>query len=112
MAMIKTFKPTRKNPTGSIAVLDIGTSKIACLIAQSDSAGEIRVTGIGHQLSKGIRSGIITDFAEAETSIATAVHAAEQMAGETVETVLVSLSGGNLTSRNVTVEMTMLGEEV
>lgn len=105
-------KILRKTGAGSIAVLDIGTSKIACFIAQSDSAGEIRITGIGHQLSKGIRSGIITDFAEAEASIVSAVHAAEQMAGETVEYVLVSLSGGNLTSRSVTVEMAMLGEEV
>jgi len=110
--MSKPPKTPRKSNTGSITVLDIGTTKIACFIAQIDSAGEIKIIGIGHQLSKGIRSGIITDFSEAEASIVSAVHAAEQMAGETVENVLVSLSGGNLTSRNVTVEMTMLGEEV
>ncbi len=105
-------KVLRKTGAGSIAVLDIGTSKIACFIAEADSAGEIRITGIGHQLSKGIKSGVITDFTEAEASIVSAVHAAEQMAGETIEHVLVSLSGGNLNSRSVTVEMTMLGEEV
>src|SRR6185295_10503884 len=110
--MDKQGKPLRKSSVGSITVLDIGTTKIACLIAQADSAGEIKITGIGHQLSKGIKCGIITDFAEAEASIVSAVHAAEQMAGETVENMMVSLSGGNLTSRNVTVEMTMLGEEV
>jgi len=110
--MSKNSKPLRKSGIGGIAVLDIGTTKIACFIAQVDSAGETKIAGIGHQLSKGIRSGIITDFAEAEASIVSAVHAAEQMAGETVENVMVSLSGGNLTSRNVTVEMTMLGEEV
>lgn len=110
--MTKKGKSLRKGGTGSIAVLDIGTSKIACFIAHIDSAGETKIVGIGHQLSKGIRSGIITDFTEAEASIVAAVHAAEQMAGETVENVLVSLSGGNITSRNVTVEMAMLGEEV
>src|SRR5436190_10474155 len=110
--MAKKNTPTRNSGAGSIAVLDIGTTKIACFIAQIDSAGEIKIVGIGHQLSKGIRSGIITDFAEAEASIISAVHAAEQMAGETVENVIVSLSGGNLTSRNVTVEMTLTGEEV
>jgi len=109
---MKRSKTLRKSGVGSLAVLDIGTTKIACFIAQIDSAGEIKITGIGHQLSKGIRSGIITDFAEAEASIVAAVHAAEQMAGETIENVMVSLSGGNITSRNVTVEMTMLGEEV
>jgi cell division protein FtsA len=109
---MKSSKPLRKSGSGSITVLDIGTTKIACFIAQVDSAGEVKITGIGHQLSKGIRSGIITDFAEAEASIIAAVDAAEQMAGETVENAYASLSGGNLTSRNVTVEMTLLGEEV
>ena len=105
-------KNLKKSGNGSIAVLDIGTAKVACFIAYIDSAGEIKIAGIGHQLSKGIRAGVITDFAEAETSIANAVHAAEQMAGGTVENVIVSLSGGNLTSRNVTVEMSLFGEEV
>lgn len=98
--------------SGSYAVLDAGTSKVSCFIAQVDSAGEIRITGIGHQLSRGIRSGIITDFAEAETSIIAAVHAAEQMAGETVDNVIVALNGGGLSSRHVTVEMSLSGAEV
>lgn len=110
--MSKKKKMLRKSGIGNIAVLDIGTSKVVCFIAQADSAGEMKITGIGHQLSKGIRSGIITNFTEAEISIVAAVHAAEQMAGETIDRVLVSLSGGNLTSRNITVEMAMLGEEV
>lgn len=108
----KIQKPLKNSGNGSIAVLDIGTAKIACFIAYIDSAGEIKIAGIGHQLSKGIRAGVITDFAEAETSIANAVHAAEQMAGGTVENVIVSLSGGNLHSRNVSIEMSLFGEEV
>lgn len=108
----KPQKSIKKSGSGGIAVLDIGTAKIACFIAYIDSAGEIKIAGIGHQLSKGIRAGVITDFAEAETSITNAVHAAEQMAGGTVESVMVSLSGGNLNSRNVTVEMSLFGEEV
>lgn len=102
----------KKTGNGSMVVLDVGTTKIACFIAHIDSAGEIKITGIGHQLSKGIRSGVITDFSEAETSITNAVDAAEKMAGTTVENVIVSLSGGNLNSRNVMVEMTLAGEEV
>lgn len=108
----KSQKSLQKSGSGSIAVLDIGTAKIACFIAYIDSAGEIKIAGIGHQLSRGIRAGVITDFAEAETSIANAVQAAEQMAGGTVENVIVSLSGGNLHSRNVSVEMSLFGEEV
>lgn len=110
--MVKKRTRIGKSRSGNIAVLDIGTTKIACFIAQVDAGGEIKITGIGHQLSKGIRSGVIIDIVEAETSVIAAVHAAEQMAGETVDDVIVSLSGGHIVSRNVTVEMSLLDEEV
>ena len=92
-------------------MLDVGTSKVACFIAHVDSAGGMKIVGIGHQLSKGIRCGVITDFSEAEASVVAAVHAAEQMAGETIDSVMLSVSGGNMGSRNVTVEME-ISEEV
>ena len=98
--------------SGSHAVLDIGASKVACFIAQISNTGEIHVTGVGHQLSRGIRGSVITDFTEAETSIIAAVHAAEQMAGVTIENVMVCLAGGGIASRSVTLEMELAGEEV
>lgn len=102
----------RRKKNSSLAVLDVGSSKIACFIAHTNAQGELKVVGIGHQLSKGIRSGVITDLTEAQTSILAAVDAAERMAGETVEDVVVCLSGGGITSRNVMVEMPLLEEEV
>jgi cell division protein FtsA len=98
--------------SGTHAVLDVGTSKIVCFIASIDSTGTISVQGIGHQLSRGIRSSSITDFSEAETSIMAAVHAAEQMASTNIDNVHVSISGHGLHSRTVTVEMSLMGEEV
>ena len=95
-----------------IAALDIGTTKIACLIARVKDSGGIEVVGIGHQLSMGIRSGIITDVSEAETSIVAAVHAAEQMVGETIEEVMVSIAGSSTKTRNVSVELDVLAEGV
>lgn len=106
------LKPKSRLSSGIHAVLDIGTGKVACFIAEIDTLGGIRVIGVGHQLSKGIRASAITDFQDAETSIIAAVHAAEQMAGLTVENVTVALSGGGLLSRSVAVEMDLLGEEV
>lgn len=97
---------------GIVAVLDIGDTKIACFIAQMDHEGGLRIIGIGHQVAKGMRGGIITDMSDVEASIVSAVHAAEQMAGETIEDVMVSLSGVNLTSRSVTVEMDIAGNGV
>ncbi len=101
--------PTRHGP---IAVLDIGTTKIVCLLADVAEDGSFAVMGVGHQLSRGIKSGVITDISEAGTSITAAVHAAEQMAGVTVEDVIVSVNGTNLKSRHVSVELDVLDDGV
>ena len=101
--------PTRHSP---ITVLDIGTTKVVCLIANAGENGEFEVIGVGHQLSKGIKSSVITDIGEAGTSITAAVHAAEQMAGVTVENVVVSVNGTNLKSRHVSVELDVLSDGV
>lgn len=101
--------PTRQGP---IAVLDIGTTKIVCLIAQVVEDGKFGVIGVGHQLARGIKSGVITDIVEAGTSITAAVHAAEQMAGVTVEDVVLSVNGTNLKSRHVSVELDVLVDGV
>lgn len=100
-----------RNPaarTKPLAVLDIGTTKVACMIAHVMEDGSLKVVGVGHQLAKGIKSGVITDIAEASTSVSAAVHAAEQMAGETIEEVVLSVNGANLKSRNVSVELDIL----
>lgn len=93
-------------------MLDVGSTKVSCFIARLEADGGLRVTGIGHQLSKGIRSGQVVDTVEAETSILSAVHTAEQMAGESIENVVVGLSGAGVSSRRVTVELTVPGEGV
>ncbi len=71
-------------PRGSlIAGLDIGSTKVCCFIARVEAGP--RVLGIGHQVARGIRSGAIVDLDAAGHSIRSAVHAAEEMAGETVQ---------------------------
>lgn len=97
---------------GPIATLDIGTTKIVCMIATPDEHGEFTVVGVGHQLARGIKSGVIIEISEACTSITAAVHAAEQMAGVTIEDVIVSVNGTNLKSRNVAVELDVLADGV
>lgn len=101
------------NRTQIITALDVGTTKVACLIAKKDEHGQITIAGVGHQLAKGIKSGIITDVSEVETSIVAAVHTAEQMAGvDAVEEVIVNVNGTNLKSRQVSVELDVLAEGV
>lgn len=97
---------------GILAVLDIGDTKVVCFIAVVDHNGALRITGIGHQVAKGMRGGVITDMNEVEASIVSAVHAAELMAGETIENIMVNLSGTSLTSRNLSVELEVAGSSV
>jgi cell division protein FtsA len=95
-----------------VAALDIGSGKIACFIARIASDGAIRVIGIGHQASAGVRSGVISDVEAAEGAILATVHAAEQMAGETIDEVVVNLSGGAPVSEILHYDVSIAGHEV
>jgi cell division protein FtsA len=99
-------------PRGSVvAAVDIGTSKICCFIARVEAEGP-RIVGIGHQVSRGVRGGKVVNLEAAGDSIGNAVHAAEQMAGETIERVVVNQSGGFLPSRIVQAEIGIAGHEI
>lgn len=96
-----------------IAALDIGTSKICCFIARTDEKGRPRVIGIGHQVSNGIKAGTVVDMEETETSIRTAVDAAERMAGGSpIHDVYVNISAGQPKSRIFSVEVDVAGHEI
>ena len=94
-----------------VSILDVGSSKICCLIARlkpldPGEASEalrgrthsIEVLGIGHQRSRGIKSGVVANLDAAEQAIRLAVDAAERMAGVTVESLIVNVSCGRLAS--------------
>jgi len=94
------------------AALDVGTTKVCCFIARRGEDGRPQVIGIGHQLARGLRGGAIVDMEAAEASILTAVHAAEQMAGETLRDVTVNVAGGHPASQTIGVEVAIAGHEV
>jgi cell division protein FtsA len=107
--MTKTL--VRSGPSGLVAALDIGTTKICCFIAKHDGATP-RVVGIGHQIARGVKNGVIVDIEAASHSIATAVNAAEQMAGEQITEIVVNISGGFGASRLVKAETAINGREI
>ena len=100
------------NRGGAVAGLDVGSSKVCCFIARPGEDGRPRVVGIGQQASRGVRSGAVVDLQAAERAIASAVEAAERMAGETVEQVVVNLSGGQPMSASIPVEVAIDGHPV
>ncbi len=57
--------------------------------------------GIGHQRSRGIKSGVVVDLDAAEQAIRLAVDAAERMAGVTVDSLIVNLSAAGWRARPI-----------
>lgn len=103
-------KPRPRN--GLIAALDVGTSKVCCFIARVQDEGAIKIIGIGHQLSRGMRAGLVVDMEAAESQVRQAVEAAEDMAGERIGQVLISFSAGQPMSRHVDIDVSVAGHEV
>src|SRR5580698_5337523 len=91
------------------AALDIGSSKIACFIARADDNGPPRVIGIGHQVAEGMRNGSVANMEALQHAISSAVATAEQMAGETIERVHVNVSGAQILSQTVSIELPLNG---
>ncbi|MFT8675811.1 MAG: cell division protein FtsA [Acetobacter sp.] len=85
--------------SGYTAVLDIGSSKITCLIGKGEPNGTLRVTGYGWRKSAGVRNGAITELREAEAAIRATVAQAETMAERPIDKVVVNLSCGHPASR-------------
>ena len=90
---------------GSVAALDVGTSKVACLIGEHNDDGQgrsmVRISGFGHQLSDGLNGGQVIDMRAAEDSIRAAVDAAERMANMEVRQVVIGLSANNRKAASV-----------
>ncbi|MFT4277006.1 MAG: cell division protein FtsA [Rhodopseudomonas sp.] len=99
-------RPIAPHRTAMVASLDIGTSKIACMIArlkpcppQEALRGRthaIELVGYSQIQSRGVKAGAVVDMAECEKAIRHAVALAERMAKVRVESVLLSVSAGRL----------------
>lgn len=86
--------------------LDVGATKVSCMIAKSDSkSGALHVLGVGQHASKGIKNNTITDMESLENAILNAVHAAEKMAGITIGDVLVNVTGNHLMSEIINIRL-------
>lgn len=94
------------------AALDIGTSKVCCLIADLGDDGAPRIIGIGHQVSKGVRSGSIVDMGAARNAVRDVVHTAEEMADATITGVVVNVSAGEPSSARTNAEVSVPGHQV
>ena len=85
--------------------LDLGTSKIAVVVAERDSRfQEAQIIGVGFAPSQGIRKGLIINLEQAVRSVRQAVKDAENMVGFEISEATVSFSGievASVTSRGM-----------
>ena len=116
------MKPVSPRRSAIVAALDIGTSKIVCLIAQlkpqtaPDSLRQrshgIEILGIGHTEARGIKAGAVINMAEAEQAVRHAVDLAERDASVQLESVVLSMSCGRPSSEFYAVSVNVAGSSV
>ena len=121
-AMTARLKPVQPGRTTLVSVLDIGSTKICCIIARlvPHSGGKAlkgrthraEVIGFGYGPSAGVKSGVVTDIEKAEHAIRAVVGMAEQAAGLTLESVIVNVTAGRLASETFSANVALDGTGV
>lgn len=113
------MKPVSPKRAAVVAALDIGTSKIVCMIARLQPQAPqdvlrrrshgVRVLGFAHTAAAGMKGGGVVDLIAAEQMVRTAIDIAETSAGLQLESVVVSLSGGRLGSERFVADIELSG---
>ena len=116
------MKPVSPRRNALVAALDIGSSKVACLIARlrphppqqsfTRRSHAIEVIGFGHAAARGTKAGGVVNLDEAEESIRQTVDAAERMAKVEIESVVLAVASGRLASELFAAEIDMAGSAV
>jgi len=116
------MKPIAPRKSVLVAALDVGSSKVVCLIARLRPHGPqqvltrrshaIEIIGFGHTVARGMKAGSVVNLAQAEEAIRRAVDAAERMASVEIESVVLSLSAGRLTSELFAADVDIVGSSV
>ena len=83
-----------------VAGLDVGTTKICCVIAEWSAAGTLQIMGVGTSPSRGLRKGVVVNIDSTVESIKQAVGEAEEIAGVEIASVLAGVAGGHIRGVN------------
>jgi cell division protein FtsA len=116
------MKPVSPRRAAVVAALDVGTSKVACLIARLEPqppqevlrrrSHGVRVLGFAHTAAAGIKGGVVVDLVEAEQMIRNAIEIAENGAQLQLQSVVVSMSGGRIGSERFIADIALSGGTV
>lgn len=90
----------KRSDQNLIVGLDIGTSKVAAIVATVNEQNIIEVLGIGSHVSRGLKKGVVVNIESTVQSIRRAVEEAELMAGCQIESVFAGIAGSHIRSLN------------
>ena len=116
------MKPVSPRRSALVAAIDIGTSKIACLIAKLTPHAPqevlrrrthaVEVIGFSHTGARGMKAGNVVDLVEAEEAVRHAVDIAERSARRQIEAAVLSVSAGRLASELFAASVEISGSSV
>src|SRR5574344_2036032 len=81
-----------------IVGLDIGTTKVACIVGRKASNGKIEILGYGKTVSTGVKRGVVTNIDDTVTAIKTAVSEASENSNVEISCVNVGIAGQHIKS--------------
>ncbi len=83
-----------------IGAIDIGSSKVCTIMADTEGEGSPRVLGVGVAASRGLQKGLVVNLNEAKLSIRESIRKAEQISGHELESAFIGVTGRYITSVN------------
>ncbi|HMA12604.1 MAG TPA: cell division protein FtsA [Steroidobacteraceae bacterium] len=90
----------KRSDRSLIVGLDIGTSKVVCLVGEVGADGSVEVVGLGSHPSRGLKKGVVVNIESTVQSIQRAVEEAELMAGCEIHSVFAGIAGSHVRSLN------------
>src|SRR5574339_346838 len=85
-----------------IVALDIGTSKVACLVGELGPDGQLAMLGMGSHESRGLKKGVVVNIEATVAAIQRALEEAELMADCKITSAFVGIAGSHIRSFNST----------
>src|SRR5712691_9321421 len=101
-----------KDNKNLIVALDVGTSKVACLVAELRPDASLEILGMGGHESKGLKKGVVVNIEATVGAIQRALEEAELMADCKISSAFVGIAGNHIRSFNSTGMVAIKDREV
>ena len=101
-----------KDGKNLIVGLDIGTSKVAALVAELKADGALDILGMGGHESRGLKKGVVVNIEATVNAVQRALEEAELMADCKIASAFVGIAGSHIKSFNSTGMVAIKDKEV